>query len=533
MKQRPGPGTWRLRDPSATGTSARRFKVAAVLLALSVAAPMILVAAPENTGALGIPGIIGFITNDGLFFVEYGYSTFGYPVYVYNGSQVYSAVVVVNITSVTLYNETAYIHLYSYWQGKIVANASVTIGGYGNQKVELQLPVNHDYTLYRLVVDGTPGWFYGATPYNFLTLTNLQDGGVDLGVFVSTGLFLVYGLTLMVKSERMTRRAIYCPRWKAVMWLHGIFFGLVAWYFASFPTINSFFKGWEFVVIPVPEALFLFFWNGGRHSTNRQALFIQMVPRMGQRMGTIVKFFFVGRDRDGDLVLIKERSVFQWWLRSRGHHVKAFRRSEKGVLEPVPFDVLEHRLVGPDQLRDPSRFPRGAKYDAHDDFPVINSDDEEDSPIERIFFVPRISSFKVVWPYVTIFREIEVPAYTDLEGKYHSATTKRKLAWPYVVDGKAEIQLASWHYGDVLAIASGWMQSEDLVEENDDLAIQVWTLKAKLQREASRKADERLSAEQEIQYRPYHDLSDEELEAGVPPRVERALERKRPREAGA
>ena len=321
-------------------------------------APLATAAVATGTAsAITIPGISGFITSDGLFFVQVGYSQFGYTTYVGNGSDVYASAIVINVTGITTTSQVAHVSVYEYADRRTVQNVNVPIPGYSSVAVAVELPQNHTYMEYKVSVDSTPWWVYAYTPWSFLGFTGLQDGGADLATFIAVGLFFVYAIPFMVKGERMTKKAIYSPKWNATLWLHGIFFGLVAWYFVSFPSINSFFQGWEFVVIPIPEAVFLFFWAAGRHSSNQRALFVQIVPRMGQRLAVIMRDYFVGKDSDGDLVIMRSRSPIQWWYRSRGHHVKVFRRSEAGALEPFPLDVLEQQRLTEEQVRDPGAVP--------------------------------------------------------------------------------------------------------------------------------------------------------------------------------
>jgi len=270
-------------------TDERRFngrrRGALLLVSLLVAGPVLTVVV-GTAGAITIPGITGFITNDGLFFIQIGYEgPFGFATYITNGSQVYAAGLIVNVTAITQSTQVAHIIVYSYATGAVIDSLNVPVPGYTSDAITISLPSANAWLNYRVMVDATPWYFSAFTPYSFLGFTGLQDGGVDVATFIAIGLFLVYTLPLMVKAERMTRRAIFAPRWNATTWLHGIFFGLVATYIVSFPWWNSTFYGWEFVVIPIPEALFLFFWTAGRHSSNRRALFAQIVPRMGQRLG--------------------------------------------------------------------------------------------------------------------------------------------------------------------------------------------------------------------------------------------------------
>lgn len=507
---------WSLSVPRST--PARSTRRRAVLVALLTAAVVLgpSIGVIGNASAITIPGLTGFITNDGLFFVEVGYSQFGLAEYVTNGSEVYASGLVLNITGITQYQQTAHVTVYDYASNRVVASENVPIPGYTSTGITVSLPNNHTWTEYRIDVDSTPWWVYQFTPYSFLGFTQLQDGGADLATFIAIGLFLAYCIPLMVLGERWTKRAIYSPRWNATLFLHGIFFGMVAWYFVNFPSINMFWKGWEFVIIPIPEALFLFFWSAGRHSTNSRALFVQVVPRLGQRLGVIMRSYFIGKDADGDMVIMRGHSPIQWYYRAHGHHVKLFRRSEAGALEPFPLDVLAEKRVTAEEVRDPMRFPRSGKFDAHDDFPVINSDSSEDRPFERVYFVPRISAFKVVWPRARVTKEITIQAHTDLAtGTVVPEEKKTVWCWPYIQDGHAEVQLCSWHFMDVLAQAMGYMTAEDLAAECDNLAMQLWTERGFRATETSRKADERTTAEEDIRNRPDSDLPEEDLEKFV------------------
>jgi len=504
--------------PSTSVSKTKGSTTIALILVVMVGALVPLSSVVGTASAIAIPGVNGYISSDGLFFIQVGFSLFGYAQYVSNGSQLYAAAVVLNITGITETQQTAHIAIFEYATGKTITSLNVPVPGYTTVVTGIDLPQNHSWMRYKVTVDNTPWWFWAFTPYSFLGFTDLQDGGADLATFIAVGLFFVYALPFMWKGEQMTKRAIYAPRWNATMWLHGIFFGLLAWYIINFPSINQTFHGWEFVVIPIPEAIFLFFWAAGRHSSNQRALFIQIVPRMGNRLSVIMRDYFTGRDADGDLVIMRSRSPIQWWYRSRGHHVKVFRRSEAGALEPFPLDVIEQVRLSEEQVRDPARFPRGAKYDAHDDFPVVHSNQSEEFPFERLYFVPKVSAFRVTWPHMVAHKDIVVPAHTDLITQAQVPEGKKSVwCWPYIQDGHAEIALCSWHYMDVLAQAMGYTTASDLAEECDNLAIQLWTERGFRHTETSRKADERLLAEEDIRARPDSDIPEEELESHVVP----------------
>lgn len=499
---------------NAHSTSARSTKAAAVAIAVGMA---LMVTLPGTASAFWYPGTTGFITKDWLFFVQVGFTRFNEFSAVGNGSHIYAYSLTVNISSITGQNRTAYIKVIDTDTGFSIANVSLYVQAGKFLLWSVPLPVVHSYTPIRVLVDGTPGSFSYESPYTFLSFTSLPDGGLIILAFGVVSMMVIAGGILMWKSIKMTKRAIYAPKWSAVMWLHGIMIPLFAWYVVSFPSINSFFRGWEVFVVPIPECIFLFFWVAGRVSTNVEAMFVQVVPRLGHRLGHILRFYYIGQDKDGDLVIIKvrDRSVFRWWYRSRGHHVKLYRRREfKGPLEPVAFDAAEFKELSKEQLRNPARFPRGAKYDASDDFPVLNTTEDEDTSISRVYYVPRISDFKVTWPHLTMHREVKVPATVDPKtGVTIPEHTKNKLCWPYIADGSAEVTLASWHYADVIAQALGWITAEDMERENNDLSLQVAALLGNQHTETNRKAEARLLANREVINRPYDELSAEDQSA--------------------
>lgn len=496
-----------------TSDSKTMVKALFVVLATAVLVLGPALAATGDADAISIPGITGFITNDGLFFVQVGYQNLvGYTTYVSNGTQVYAAGITINVTAITGSEQVAHISIYSYGANATIQSLSVTVPGYTSIAVPVSLAQVNAWIEYRITVDNTPWWIQAFTPYSFLAITGLQDGGVDFATFIAIIIFFCYALPLMIKSERMTKRAIYSPKWNALVWLHGIFIGFLADYAIYFSWWNMTFHGWEFIFIPIPEAIFLFFWNAGRHSQNRRALFMQIVPRSGQRMGVILRAWFVGKDEDGDLVIMYSRSPIQWWYRAHGHHIKVFRRSEVGALEPFPLDVIEQTQLTVDQVRDPARFPRGAKYDAHDDFPVINTDDSEEYPFERVYFVPRVSAFRVTPPRLVWHKDVKVPAHLSaVDGGSIPETTVSKLCWPYVQDGSADITLCSWHHMDVLAQMYGYMTSEDAATECDNLSIQLAAERGFRQTLTGRKASAQVNAENYTRDMPTEDLPEDQL----------------------
>lgn len=517
-------------------TCERRATHARLLLCLLsvgiMVAPLIVVAQPASASLFGNPGFVGFITDDGRFFVQWGYSQFGYINYVKNGSDIYASALALNLTAITRYNYTAQVHVYAVGAKTPIYNASVGVPGYGTVILNAPLPVTHSYVQYRVQVDGTSAFFYAESPYNFLTFTALTDGGSDLAVFMAFGIFLLYSLPLMVKGENMTRRAIYAHRSQAIMWLHGIFFGLVAFYFVDFPAINAAFKGWEFIVIPIPEAIFLFFWAAGRHSQNNKAMFIQIIAsEPGERLAIDYREYYVGRVAGGLAIMRGGRGPLQWLYRALGHHVLVFRRSE-GKPAPFPLSAIgRDEAALQDQESDPYHLPRGSKVDPHDDFPVPDVSShiwtEQNEQIRRFYFVKRASDLdKTTWPELSIHKEVWVEPYTTtrkdpasgqaelavVEGHYET-----KLCWPYIKDGKCDVELWSWHKMAVLAQHAGYITVDDLTDVAESLAIQLATERGKRYTLANDLANQRTLGEDYIRTLARRHLTDLEQRDYTPP----------------
>jgi hypothetical protein len=483
----------------------------------------------------------GFITRDGLFFVEIGAPDFiGLFAPHYNGSQLYTYAITVNITSLIATNETARVHLFDYATGTYLTNLSVPMTKFSSQFVQVPMPTEHKWTEVRIVVDGTPGYFYWRTPYTWLPIANLADGGIVLSVVVAFGVYLWISYPLSVKAERMTKRAVYAPEWKATWWLHGLVIGELAFYASDFPQINIAFHGWEVFLFPIPEAIFMFFWSAGRHSRKVVTRFDQPVAIPGRPLSFVSRPFYGGVDPDGNIVVIEygSKSLLQWWYRSRGKHVKVWSLFEDGrpasrlsardsiadttarparpgqraiPTEPLTMPVYSYESLTPDQLRDPTRLPRSGLYDQFRGAAVLSEGGNVDEVVSYRFLVPRVSDFQVEWPHATFWRFENVAAYTDEKGRFHPARQKRHLS-PHITEGHAQVTLMSWHGQDVYAQALGWMETEDLVLENGDLAVALAVARAQLQILSRRKAEEDTLANRDILQRPETDLEQPELE---------------------
>ena len=175
-----------------TSDSKTMVKALFAVLATAVLVLGPALAATGDADAISIPGITGFITNDGLFFVQVGYQNLvGYTTYVSNGTQVYAAGITINVTAITGSEQVAHISIYSYGANATIQSLSVTVPGYTSIAVPVSLAQVNAWIEYRITVDNTPWWIQAFTPYSFLAITGLQDGGVDFATFIAIIIFFL------------------------------------------------------------------------------------------------------------------------------------------------------------------------------------------------------------------------------------------------------------------------------------------------------------------------------------------------------
>jgi len=92
----------------------RRSLVAVLIVIVIVGTPLAAGFGTAGTAsAIGLPGVRGLITSDGLFFVQVGFAQFGFAQFIGNGSQLYASSVLLNVTGLTTSLQVAHISLYS------------------------------------------------------------------------------------------------------------------------------------------------------------------------------------------------------------------------------------------------------------------------------------------------------------------------------------------------------------------------------------------------------------------------------------
>lgn len=500
-----------------------------ILVSLGIAGPLVLsfTAAPASAVCVGACSPVGFTTHDGYFYVQAGGTIFGDFSPVSNGSQVYAFSLTVEISSLVGINETAIAHLYESGSSKSVANQSLIVAPYANDYINLTIPSTHQWTELELKVDGTPVFFSVETPYYFLSIPGIEDGGLDFSIFIALGIFWVFFVFAYLKGKHMTDRAVKGPGIEARTWFHGTFAAMFVLYLLDFQLMNSVFQGWEFLVIPIPEACFFLFWSGTQHDKSSYAMIVQGVPVTGAPIRFNLDFWDHGTPGSGPaagkLVACGE-GIWQWWYRSRGYHTILYEDKKDGAPEPMAFDVTEGSRLTPEQVAWLGRIPQNPASNTSKGFLTRMMGHDKRRPVTHMFCVASRDDWDIKLPYWSWWRAI--PAHEDTDpGGFIVKIPERHKFRPHIEPGYAHITLAPWHYQFVWALNFGWIRPEDLEKENQDLLKAIWALKGTIDSLTGKKSETAMNALVDLQNRPKSDLSPEDLEAGVARRrQERGLE---------
>lgn len=508
------------------------------ILAWMIAA--VIVGGPFASGAVGSaradvfgpPTFQGFVTNDGFFFVEIGTSSFGSFSPVNPGSNVFGTGFTLVLFGLTGFNRTVPVQFTEYpgnGQPDLYDNLSVSVPAKTAVLADLTFPVNSHPTRANLTIDGTTEQFTIETPVLLIPLTNLTNGGFDLILLGILSELLLFTLPLIVLARWMTRRALYAPKMKAILWLHGIVLGIAAFVILDFQLVNETVGGWGWFTYPVPISVFLFFWSASLFNRADVVEVLRPYTASGHRLSFDRWEIRVGRNRDGDLVLVGRRWR-DWVFGALGHHVvlsphdaeehgvepqghalvlREFTSAKKpGGGSPVPGAIQRARKA--------IRWPTPTKSDPAEDFRVRNAQERGEEDPAYVYFVASVNPVSVDWPKVSVHRWKPTEAvYNDEGDLVRPAGKKWALTWPHIVDGKAEIQLASIHYADVVAVAMGWKTVEDVVRVAEQRHLQVYLLKAHMESEVARQVEEKLTAWLDLHTRPGFDLGEDEEEAEV------------------
>lgn len=503
-------------------------RLLAILLVAGLLAPVVgSGAVGEARGdLLGVPTFIGFVTSDGLFFVEVGTSAFGSFNPLPPGSQVFGTGLTIVAFGITEENRTLTVVYKQFPGGNATqyANLSFVVQGRGVAVAELDFPTTDRWIPATLDVDGTVLHYTVETPILLIPIANLTNGGFDLIVLGVLSEYLVFTFPLIVLARWLTRRALWAPKVKAILWLHGIILGIASFVILDFPLVNQTVGGLGWFVYPIPLAVFTFFWSCSLFNRAEVVQVQRANTAGGHRLSFDVWTIRVGRDRAGNLVLLGRRWR-DWLFGALGHHtiLSPFDADEKG-LEPQGHELLEHEVRAGTKLAGDEaattgrriRWKRPTKEKPEDDFHVRNAQERGEDDPTMLYFVASADPVAVEWPRLSLHRLKKVPDRYDADGRLlEPAHTKSVLTWPHILDGKAEIRLASIHYADVVAVAMGWKTVEDVVKVAEQRHLQVYLLKAHLSNEVARQVEEKLTAYLDLTTRPAMELPEEEAEAEV------------------
>ena len=202
-----------MRESGSRRPGARPSKFFAILVAGAI------LAGPLASGAVGSaradlfgpPNFVGFVTNDGYFFVEVGTSSFGSFNPVTDGSNVFGTAFTVVLFDLTAVNRTVPIQ---FIQGSSSGglptydNFSVAVLAHQVTYVQVTFSITPTSVPANLTIDGTTQHYTLETPLLLIPLTNLTNGGFDLILLGILSEFLIFAFPFIILGRWMTRRAL-------------------------------------------------------------------------------------------------------------------------------------------------------------------------------------------------------------------------------------------------------------------------------------------------------------------------------------
>lgn len=500
---------------------ADRLKILAYLLAAFAMVVVIIVATaglghaqePPHSGVhtangYGSPSLSSaYVVDNGQALVIVGYQSWGGAwTPAQSGTQIYAASLSLDIFDLASYP----IH--------ISINAKETgIGWIQNQSL-LITPLND--TTDQIFFSNNPNWhtlnlylsttlFQAevATPISLLPPSVENVGGLDLLVLGILSEAVIAFSALTIAGKIIMRRALWAPKFSLLIWGHVVLIGIASAILLDFQAVDRTFAGWSplVYVAGVCPMYFLFILSVFNRTSKDELL--QVVARPQGRLVYRRWLLRTGILNDGRTVLVRE-TWGGWLARLFGHHV---------VIDNGDPSMPEAFSAKVDNRRSPTKTPekegfrwrlKTKKLAYSEDFKVAN---EQEDDVVKILWTETGEPVKVLWPRLTMHRNVEVPPKTSPEGNVLiPAHTERKLAWPHYTESSHTLSLAPQHFAAHQAVAAGWGKSLDLARVLAKTQTELYILKAGFEAKVNAELESRLLAYFSLVGRTSSDMSQEE-----------------------
>lgn len=468
MVRRHGISRGRSRRPG----SARGLLVSLAIAALVLAGAFVPIGQARANAPPNAPNLQGgFIVGNGQALVIVGYlgwvdtwTAAG------NGSDVYANQFYLGIFNLRDVNLTLPIAVEQ--KGVFVLNVTLALSPVSQGAETLNLPADTNWVRTVLWFGGAPYWFGRvATPVTFLPNSILNVGGLDLFSLAIVSFALVNIVAGVGLGRLAMRRAIWAPRFSAIIWAHVPIFMLAGAIIFDYQYIDATFAGWSPIVYPFFLGPFAFLWSLSLFNRASKVLVLQETVTQNDELGYYGTGIRIGRV-NGRLAYVGD-DWGAFWARVWHHHVWAessVPNAPKPWLAPLlmlpsPTGTFRERRKA---RRLAARGPLSAS-EALTRFPVLNSDEKSDyhfiahgkaaNPPEIHF--PRLAFTKIVHQDA----KIKLDTTSGAPIVVRKARDVRRLALPHyppVPDAPA-VELDDEHYALGAAVHGRFARISDLV----------------------------------------------------------------------
>ncbi len=416
---------------------------AVAMAGASAATPAPSVARPA-TGIAGAPSLQGYyIVGHGAALVAVGYVGFA-DVWTAapNGSRVFSSAFYLAFFNLQQYQTTVPVSVEQ--SGVGVWNGTVTVPPLSESDVTISLPSDTAWTPTRLLFFGAPLWTGAvATPVSLLPNYIVNVGGLDLFSLTLVSFCLLNVTGGVVAARAVMRRAVWAPKFSALIWFHVLLAALGAAVFLDYQAIDATFAGWSPAVYPWVLFPMAFLWGVSLFNRAHRVQIQQGIQTNNGELGYLLTDVRIGRI--GKRIVYIGESWGQFWARFWGHFPTAYDEDDKSQRPPPWFAPVLRSLSPTDSPRARRKAARRAAAapwsgEALTKFPVVNASAKDD--VEFIAHGKGAAVPEIAWPRLSIHTTVPTdPEYAPNPSGgppllVKPAGERRKLTWPHYLDPK-------------------------------------------------------------------------------------------------
>lgn len=387
-----------------------------------------------------------------------------------NGTQVYSTAFYLVFFNLHPFNTTVAVALHE--SNGYRYTTSVVVPALSSISLQVSLSLVTTWLHATLYFAGVPYWSGPvAVPVSALQTYLPNVGGLDLFALVLVSLTLLGVFGTVVVARAATRRAVWAPRFSALVWGHVVLALIATLVFLDYQFVDSVFAGWSPLVYPLVVDPMVFLWALSLFNSGERVQVQQGTRTEEGGLGLYVTELTVGRVPDGrpnagKLVWVDE-SWPGFWARYWGHFVLVETSGEERL---KPWLAPVTHLMSPTSARRSRRkarrmaaaqFPTTAN--ALTRFPVVHTKRKR---FAYLAWGAADALPDVRFPYLSVHRpKSREVVVRGPDGTSHVETkTWVGLAWPHYVDQTqpSPLALETEHYEPAAAVWYHFADVRDL-----------------------------------------------------------------------